>query len=166
MNRVLQRLSNEQSFRKWDARFMEMAYLVASWSKDPSSKVGCVIVDDKHRVIGVGYNGFPRGVPDYPAWYEDREIKLSMVKHAEDNAISNCNSSTEGATAYVTLYPCSSCAGTLIQSGISRIVYPEEQVSESKFKRYNMGRTKTMLSHAGVEESALPIKTTTDEGNE
>jgi len=108
----------------WDGRFLELAQLVATWSKDPSTKVGSVIVDAKRRVLSVGYNGFPRGLPDDPATLAKRDAKLSMTVHAEMNAILNTGvpTSLEGATLYSSLYPCNECAKAIIQSGIARVV--------------------------------------------
>lgn len=110
----------------WHKRFMEMAHLVATWSKDPRTKVGCVLVDNHHRVLGVGYNGFPRGVEDRHDRYANRDVKLALVKHAEENAVFNAaKHDLSNSIAYVTLAPCSSCAGTLIQAGVKQVVYPE-----------------------------------------
>ena len=109
----------------WDVRFMGLAKLVASWSKDPSTKVGAVIVDDRRRICGVGYNGFPRGVEDKPFQLENRELKYPRVVHAEANAILN-SAKTEGCTLYGwPLFSCSTCAGLIIQAGITRLVTPE-----------------------------------------
>ncbi len=68
---------------KWDGRFMDMAALLATWSKDPSTKVGAIITDTERRVIGSGYNGFPRGVIDDPLRYEEKAVKYRLVVHAE-----------------------------------------------------------------------------------
>lgn len=112
---------------KWHNRFMKIAHEVADWSKDPSTKVGCVIVDSEKRIISVGYNGFPRGVVDSEERLANRSIKYLMVQHAEANAITNAASINagerlKGATAYVTHHPCSNCAGLLIQAGVNNIV--------------------------------------------
>jgi dCMP deaminase len=115
-------LSEQSLPDKWDKRFLSLASEVASWSKDPSTKVGCVIVDpDTLRIMGVGYNGFPRGMVDNKDLYEDRETKYSRTIHAEVNAVLN-SQKTEGMTAYVTAPPCTNCALVLIQSGINRVV--------------------------------------------
>lgn len=110
-------------FNKWDYRFMELAKHISSWSKDPSTKVGAVLVSpDKSQVVH-GYNGFPRGVRDVPAYYEDKDIKYSMIVHAELNAILNSAVRPIGWTLYVyPLPPCNECAKAIIQSGIKRIV--------------------------------------------
>lgn len=106
----------------WHERFFALADLVGSWSKDPSTRVGAVIVDSWDRtILGVGYNGFPRGVDDR---YGSREDKLLRTVHAEANAILNANRSVSNATIYVTpLHPCANCAGLIIQSGIKMVHY-------------------------------------------
>jgi dCMP deaminase len=107
---------------KWDERFLKAADEVSSWSKDPSTKVGCVIVDsDLQRRVGEGFNGFPRFMSDAPELYKDRDTKYARTIHAELNAVLFAKK-TEGCTAYVTHPPCTSCALVLIQSGISRVV--------------------------------------------
>ena len=107
----------------WDGRMMGLAKTVAQWSKDPSTKVGCVIVDDKHRVVSIGFNGLPRGIPD--KGLEDREYKYARVVHAELNALLFARGSVEGCTMYVwPMPPCSRCAGPIIQAGILRVVSP------------------------------------------
>lgn len=107
---------------KWDSRFLSLASEVAKWSKDPSTKVGCVIVDeDTNRIMGVGFNGFPRGMCDHDELYADRETKYSRTIHAEVNAVLN-SQKIEGCTAYVTHPPCTNCGLVLIQAGISRVV--------------------------------------------
>jgi len=107
---------------KWHRRFIALAEHVATWSKDPSTQVGCILVDDHRRVVGMGYNGFPRGVSDERERYEDRPTKYLMVQHAEANAILNAVGKTEGSTAYVTHHPCSTCAGLLIQAGVRAVI--------------------------------------------
>ena len=72
---------------KWDKRFLEMAKVVSTWSKDPSTKVGTVAVRNR-TVIAQGYNGFPRGIKDDDR-YNDREIKYKFIVHSEMNAIYN-----------------------------------------------------------------------------
>jgi dCMP deaminase len=107
---------------KWDRRWMKAAHETASWSKDPSTKVGCVIVEpESQRRTGEGFNGFPRFMSDDPALYADRETKYARTLHAELNAVLFAKK-TEGCTAYVTHPPCTACSLVLIQSGISRVV--------------------------------------------
>ncbi len=108
----------------WDRKFLEMATLVSSWSKDPSTKVGCVLADDDHAQLSEGFSGFPRGIADDER-LDEREIKYRLIVHAEANAIAAAarnGHSLKGATAYVTFCPCPQCAALLIQAGIVRVV--------------------------------------------
>jgi dCMP deaminase len=106
---------------KWELRYLEMAKLVSTWSKDPSTKVGSVIVDSDNTVISVGFNSLPRRIQDTDQRLNNRDIKLKMIIHAEINAIITAKRPLTGATIYT--YPfmsCSQCAGMIIQSGICR----------------------------------------------
>ena len=108
--------------KKWDLRFIEMARNAASWSKDPSTQVGSVIVDDDKRVVSVGYNGFPKGVSDDERLY-DREEKYKMIVHDERNALLFANKDVRNCNLYTYPFmPCSVCAGMIIQAGIKRVV--------------------------------------------
>lgn len=110
---------------KWDRRFLELAALIGSWSKDPSTKVGAVIVRPDRTIASTGYNGFPRRTDDDPALLEDREVKYARIVHAEVNAIVHASEDLSGHTLYTTPFPpCDRCAGIVIQSGITRVVYP------------------------------------------
>lgn len=111
--------------RTWDKKFMDLAAHVATWSKDPSRKVGCVIVGPDHEVISTGYNGFCRGVDDTKQDRYQRPAKLQWTEHAERNAIYNAariGACTHGATMYMPWYPCVDCARAIIQSGIGDLV--------------------------------------------
>lgn len=109
----------------WDRRFLSMARLVATWSKDPSTRCGCVITDAKHRVVSLGFNGFARGVRDHPERYSDRDVKYRLVLHAEMNAVLFSRRDLTGCTLYnVPMLPCARCAAVIIQAGISRVVSP------------------------------------------
>src|SRR3990172_652993 len=102
---------------RWDARFLELAKLVGSWSKDPSTKCGCVVVRPNRTVLSVGYNGFPRGMSDDIALYENRTEKIQRIVHAETNALLGVEAT--GCTLYVwPLLPCTRCATHVIQAGI------------------------------------------------
>ena len=96
--------------------------MVGSWSKDPSTQVGAVIVDDDRRVISLGYNGFPKGVADNQR-LDDRKEKYKMIVHAERNALLFANTSVKDATIFTYPFmPCPICTGMIIQSGIRRVV--------------------------------------------
>jgi dCMP deaminase len=108
---------------KWDKRFLDLAKLCGSWSKDPSTQVGAVIVDGNNRIVSIGFNGFPQGVEDSEERLVDRETKYDIIVHAEANALMFANKSVEGCTLYTWPFqPCSRCAGLIIQSGITRVV--------------------------------------------
>lgn len=109
---------------KWDHRFLEMARLVATWSKDPSTQVGVVIVDEMRHVKATGYNGFPRGIEDSGERLCNREVKYQYVVHAELNALLQAGHSARGATLYLFGMgcSCSNCAKHIIQAGIKEIV--------------------------------------------
>jgi len=132
----------------WNKRFLDLAGHVAGWSKDPSTKVGAVIVNDDKQVLGLGYNGFPRGVHDCEERYNDRNLKLQFVAHAERNALDNA-ADVRGATLYSTLFPCTDCAKGIIQRGIRCVV--TTQPNEVQSKRFNFETSKIMFDEAGVE---------------
>jgi dCMP deaminase len=139
---------------KWDLRFLELAETVASWSKDPSTKVGCVIVHPDLTISGVGFNGFPRGMCDHKELYDNREVKYSRTIHAEVNAVLNA-AETEDCVAYVTAPPCTNCALVLIQSGIARVV--TRPPSRDLLSRWGEQLEKTKGFFAEVEVEYLEI---------
>jgi len=106
----------------WDKRFLELAELVSSWSKDPSTKVGAVIVDDKNIIVSVGFNGFPKGINDNERLH-NRNSKYQIIIHAENNALMFAKRPLDNCTLYTYPFmPCPRCAGMIIQSGIKRVV--------------------------------------------
>ena len=114
-------MTNEEE--KWHIRFMRIANEIASWSRDPSTKVGCVLVKDK-KIISTGYNGFPKNISDDLNRLNDRNFKYEATIHAETNAIITAalhGISTEGAAAYTTFHPCSRCAAALINAGVTEV---------------------------------------------
>ncbi len=124
-------------------RFLALAKHIALWSKDKKTQVGAVIVDEHNRIVGLGYNGFPRGVVDSPSLYSERESKLSLVVHAEANAILNSNRVVSGCRLYVSLPPCNECAKLIIQSGISEVTYEDsERVSEISTEMFKQAGVK------------------------
>ena len=138
------------NYISWDEYFMGVAVLSSYRSKDPSTKVGACIVNQNKRIIGIGYNGLPYGCNDdeYP-WEREGDFldtKYPYVVHAEPNAILNSTSSLQGATLYVSLFPCNECMKLIIQSGIKEIVYlsdkydgtPENIASKKMAKSANI----------------------------
>jgi dCMP deaminase len=115
--------------KKWDMRFLELARLVASWSKDPSTQVGAVIADEKNRIVSLGFNGFARGVADLPGRLDDRETKYKIVLHAEENALLFAGRDLAGYTIYTwPLMPCAACMSRIIQNGIKRVVSVQSDI--------------------------------------
>ncbi|HKL73243.1 MAG TPA: dCMP deaminase family protein [Candidatus Onthovivens sp.] len=136
----------------WDEYFMGMALLSAKRSKDPSTKVGACIVDEDHKVVSNGYNGFPRGLDESQlSWNknDDLDNKYLYICHAEFNAILNTRngSALKGCTLYVTLFPCNECAKAIIQTGIKKIVYLDDKYANQLAFR----ASKKLLELAGVE---------------
>lgn len=141
-----------QDYVTWDECFMAMAMLIAQRSKDPSTQVGACIVNENNIVMGLGYNGLPRGLSDeeYP-WSnkegEFSETKYPYVVHAELNAILNSQQRLNNCTIYVTLFPCNECSKAIIQSGITKLVY----FSDKHAHKQSTIASKKMLRDAGVE---------------
>lgn len=136
----------------WDEYFMGIAVLSAMRSKDPNTKVGACIVDDDHKVVSIGYNGMPMGLPEEElSWNkgEGLDSKYLYVCHAEFNAILNTRngSSVKGGTLYVTLFPCNECAKAVIQTGIKEVVYLDNKYEST----IGIQASKKMLELAGVK---------------
>lgn len=135
---------------KWIERFLAMADAVGTWSKDPSTKVGAVIVDMHGRVVSTGYNGLARGVADSEERLTDRDVKYKIILHAEENAILFARRDLTGCTLFVSsLPPCAHCASVIIQSGISRVYTRNVEIPE-RWKK-SMELTEQMFGEAGVE---------------
>ena len=137
---------------KWDIRFLELAKHISGWSKDPSTKVGCIVVGEDREIRSTGFNGFPRGISDDNDRLLDREKKYPLICHAEENAIMHAariGVSLKGSTAYVTWPPCSRCARSLIQAGIKEVVYSTaEEIPERWLEDFNISTS--MLKEANV----------------
>lgn len=141
---------------KWDTRFLRLALEIAEWSKDPSTRVGAVIVNQRD-IMCTGYNGFPRGVSDAPEHLACRETKYPRTVHAEQNAIYRARDSLVDCTIYTTLFPCATCAGGIIQKGISRVVsiVPEPEVAARWADAWMHSRD--MFFQAGVSTTEYPL---------
>jgi dCMP deaminase len=129
-----------------------MAKLIASWSKDPSTKTGTVIVRPDRTVATVGFNGFPRGMNDDPKLYAERETKYSRIVHCEMNAILTSRERMEGYTLYTHPFlTCERCAVHVIQAGIKRVVAPI--CPDHLIERWepSFARSRSYFKEAGVE---------------
>ena len=140
-----------KDYISWDKYFMGVAILSSKRSKDPSTQVGACIVNENKRIVGIGYNGFPRGCEDkiFPWEREGKFLttKYAYVVHAEVNAILNSSANLDGATLYVSLFPCNECAKVIIQSGIKHIVYMDDKYNGTPSDI----ASKKMLDAAGIK---------------
>ena len=140
-----------QDEEKWHRRFLRLGAEIAEFSKDPSTKVGCILVRDR-RIISTGYNGFPRGISDSFDRLLDRDKKYEMTVHAEINAVTTAalhGVSTEGSTAYVTFQPCSRCAAVLINAGIKEVYVTADSLIPDRWLD-NMVLAANLLKEAGI----------------
>jgi dCMP deaminase len=148
---------------KWNKRYLNLAEEVASWSKDPSKKIGAIAVGSKGQVLAQGYNGFPRGIDDDPTRYANRELKYKYVVHAEMNLIYNASYSgvsLDGSTIYVTGLPvCSECAKGLIQVGAKKVIIglPLTFDEQPPIWKESWEWTKKMFNEAGIEYEIVEL---------
>ena len=145
------------NYISWDEYFMGVAILSGKRSKDPGTQVGACIVNDKKRIIGIGYNGFPYGVEDdvFP-WGKEGDwldTKYPYVVHAEQNAILNSTVSLDNATLYVTLFPCNDCAKLIIQSGIKELVFLEDKYHDQE----SFTASRKMFDSAKIKYRKMPM---------
>lgn len=137
---------------KWHRRFLGLADHISQWSKDPSTKAGCVVVGPDREIRSTGFNGFPRGIEDSLSRLQNRACKYHLICHAEENAITHAariGVSLKGCVAYVTWTPCTRCARSMIQAGISKVVYPDDVVIPTRWEG-DFSLSMEMLKEAGV----------------
>ncbi len=144
-------MKKRKDYIDWDTYFLAMVQLNAMRSKDPTTQVGCVIVNDLKQVVSTGYNGLPRGLNDdiYP-WARDgklEETKYPYIVHAELNAILSSKESVRGCEIYTSLFPCNECTKSIIQSGIKKITYSSDKYEDKIENKI----AKKMLKEAKVE---------------
>ena len=141
--------------KKWQKRFMDLTSTIATWSKDPSTQVGALIVQPyKNRIVSMGFNGFPRNIADLAARLEDRETKYRYTIHAEMNAILHAREPLDGMDLYVSpLHPCVGCACAIIQTGIRRVFY--RQPKDVERWRENFLTANAVLREAGIQVMEL-----------
>lgn len=138
-----------EDYISWDEYFMGVAMLSGMRSKDPNTQVGACIVSSDHKILSMGYNGFPKGCSDdeFPWNREGEENKYLYAAHGELNAILNYRGgSLDGSTMYVTLFPCNECAKAIIQSGIREVVYDSDKYNGT----VSVIASKRMLQSAGI----------------
>ena len=145
-------MNKREDHISWDEYFMGVAMLSAMRSKDPNTQVGACIVNREHRIVGVGYNGFPTGCSDDDLPWDREgdwiETKYPYVCHAELNAILNSiGGDLRGCTLYVALFPCNECAKAIIQAGIRTIVYLSDKYADTDGTK----ASRRMHAQAGVE---------------
>jgi len=145
-----------ESDNKWHLRFLEVAKLISTWSKDPRTKVGAVIVHPrKNKIIATGYNGFPRFMIDKEEDYLDRLKKTKYTVHAELNAILNAEMSVDGCFIYCTHTPCFDCAKAIVQSGIDRVFASE--IFHRPEQNHDFEEIKQYLNDNGIKLKVLDV---------
>ena len=146
----------EMSQIDWDEYFINMCSNVAEKSKDPSTKIGAIVVGPDREIRSTGFNGFARGVKDLPERYADRKIKYPMTAHAEFNCVcqaARVGTSLKDCTIYIQAMPCTNCSLAIIQSGIREIVVDGKNKPDAAFLerwKEESDLAETMLSEAGV----------------
>jgi dCMP deaminase len=144
---------------KWNNRFLKLAHEVASWSKNPGEKVGAIIIDGNKIPRSFGFAGLPRGVRDDPDEVPERYIKpakLKWMRHAESNSLINCareGIQTKDCTMFVTHYPCSACAGEIINAGIQEVVIDKNSLSGDFKEKWaeDIEISNQMFDEAGIK---------------
>jgi dCMP deaminase len=135
--------------------WINQAIHYSSQSKDPSTKVGCVIVRGNGTLASAGVNGFPRGIEDTPERLNDRPTKYALTIHAELNALHFATEDLTGARLYATFAPCSACALHIIQRGISEVYYPASHDNSRWLD--SQEEALRLFAEAGVKTFAVTI---------
>jgi len=140
----------------WDQYYLQICQVVAARSKDPNTKIGCVIVGPAHEIRTTGYNSFPRGIRDDVPERKERPTKYLWIEHAERNAICNaarCGTALEACTIYVEIMPCMDCGRAIVQAGIREVVVSAERMSQYSSDYYNQqfGMVEVLFAEAGIK---------------
>lgn len=164
----------------WEVRWLQVADLIATWSRDKSTKIGCVVVGPDNELRATGYNGLPRGV-EYEPVRDERPEKYFWYEHAERNALYHAarfGLSLKGCSCYITAPPCADCARGIVQVGISHVYYPQKHPFLSRPDWLeSFSRSHKILIEGGVNiteiidaqdisEPAKPTITTEQTGSE
>lgn len=149
----------DAKFRKWDLRYLKLAQEVSTWSKDPSTKTGAVIVRPDGSVCSVGFNGFPKYMPDDPALYANRDEKYSRIVHCEVNALIHSHDSDHNDYTLFTwpFASCDRCVVQMLQAGITRFVWPEPDAEKLTRWADAFERTKRYIEEVGVSFTEIPL---------
>lgn len=139
-----------------DRFWLEQALHYATRSKDPSTKVGCIIVRPDGTLASSGRNGFPRRIADLPERLNDRPVKQRLTIHAEMNALHFAREDVTGATLYSTFAPCENCAIHIIQRGIARVVFPAVHVN--KDWQESQDRSLALFEEAGITVHSVDLE--------
>jgi dCMP deaminase len=135
-----------------DSKYMGLAWMMAGFSKDPSTQIGSMIINSDNRPLGWGYNGPPRAIDDNSFSWE-RPEKYDYVKHAEDNALCHSHGCLDEATLYVTGLPCKACMLDIVDAGIKRVVYMDKRYDAASMQAQqdDINRVHDIAQKAGVK---------------
>lgn len=148
---------------KWDFRFLQLAEQVAAWSKDPSTKVGAVIVRPEDKTVAsLGFNGFARGVSDLESRLLNRDEKLMLTVHAEENALLSAHERVAGFWLYTNRHPCERCASRIVQAGISRVICLTTAEYLSRWAD-SVANARVIFGEAGVAVDVVELVQEADE---
>lgn len=142
----------------WEQYYFNLVKVIAEKSKDPNTKVGCLIVDPtSHRILATGYNGFPAGIPEtIERW--TRPVKYDYVVHAEANAIASAarfGIQLQGSTIFVSLFPCIECTKLIVSAGIKEVIACSKPIGDIKDRSWvtHIATAETILEEAGIKTS-------------
>lgn len=141
---------------KWDFRFLQLAQTIATWSKDPSTQVGAVIVRPDRTIASLGFNGFARGVDDSEDRLTNRDTKLLLTVHAEENAILSSHERLSGYWLYTSHHPCAHCASRIVQAGIGRVICMTTRDFISRWED-SVRNSRIILSEGGIPVDVVEI---------
>jgi dCMP deaminase len=152
-------MSEHRPSRKWDIRHLRMCLQeIATWSKDPSTKVGAILIRGKNSPVSWGYNGPAQSIPDDDPRLLIREDKLGVTVHAELNAILSARQDLSGCTLYVTMPPCANCAATIIQARIGRVVWVRPNEAFAQRWAASLELAEWQFTHARIETEEYHLK--------
>lgn len=145
------------SKQTWDEWFISLAYAIANKSKDPSTKVGALIIRPDRTIAAAGYNGFPRSIADTEERLNNRPIKYSLIIHAEMNAVLTARENLSGYTLYtVPFMPCDRCFVHMLQAGITRFVFPKATADQESRWGDAFNTVRLLAEEAKVELVEMP----------